>query len=469
MTKQHDLIVIGGGPGGYVAAIRGAQLGLDVACIDAHARLGGTCLRVGCIPSKALLESSHLFAEARNGLAQHGVKTGDVELDLGKMLRRKTKVVDTLTKGVEVLLKKNKVTVYQGLGKIVGDNRVDVETSANGETEELQAKHIIIATGSKPMPLKGVEPDGERICTSSEALAFSEVPEHLVVIGAGYIGLEMGSVWSRLGAKVTVLEALDRILPGFDTELAAEAKKLFEKQGLQFRLGSRVTKATAKKKKCIVECEDDEPIECDRVLLAVGRIPNTEGLNLDAAGIECDNGGRIKVNDAFETTAPGFYAIGDCIHGPMLAHKASDEGVACVERLYTGHGKVHYEAIPAVVYTHPELASVGRTEEELQDEGIEYKTGQFPFRANGRARTLGDDAGAVKILADAKTDRLLGVHILGPRAGDMIAEAAAAMAFAASAEDLALCPHAHPTLSEALREAALGVENLALHIPPTRR
>jgi dihydrolipoamide dehydrogenase len=460
-VKEHDLIVIGAGPGGYVAAIRAAQLGLNVACIDKNEQLGGTCLRIGCIPSKALLESSERYYEIKKGLEAHAIKTSSVELDLAAMLKRKDEVVSSLTQGVKGLFKKNGVTHYQGHGRIHGPGRVVVEGK---DSEELGAKHILIATGSKSASLKGVDRDGERISSSTEALAYSQVPEHLVVIGAGYIGLEMGSIWSRLGAKVTVLEYLDRILPGMDNDLANEAQKLLKRQGLEFRLGARVTGAGAESDGCTVELEGAEAISCDRVLLAVGRVPNTEGLGLEAVGIELDERGRIPVDEHFRTEAEGIYAIGDVIAGPMLAHKAEEEGIACVEGIVTGYGHVNYDAIPGVVYTHPEVASVGKTEEELKEAGVDYKKGVFPFKANGRARTLGDTDGKVKILADAATDRVLGVHIIGPRAGDLIAEAAVAIEFGASAEDIARSSHAHPTLAEAVKEAALAVANRAIHI-----
>ncbi len=460
-TKEFDLVVIGAGPGGYVAAIRGAQLGLKVACIDKETKLGGTCLRIGCIPSKALLESSERFAETRDQLADHGVEVGEVSLDLAKMLQRKDRIVDTLTRGIDGLFKKNKVARFQGKARISEPGLVRV----TGEEEvDLRAKHILIATGSQSAPLKGVEVDGDRIGTSTEALSYPEVPKHLVVIGAGYIGLELGSVWRRLGAKVTVLEFLDRILPGTDSELAAEALKVFKKQGIQFQLGCRVTSATSKGKKCQVAAEGIEPIRCDRVLLAVGRIPNTDGLGLEKVGIELDERGRIPVNEHFATSADGVFAIGDVIRGPMLAHKAEEEGVACVERLATGYGHVDYDAIPGVCYTHPEIASVGRTEDQLKEAGVAYQKGVFPFMGNGRARSLGDTTGRVKVLADKATDRVLGVHILGPRAGDLIAEAVAAMAFGASSEDIARVCHAHPTLSEAVKEAAMAVSGQAIHV-----
>jgi dihydrolipoamide dehydrogenase len=460
--KQHDLVVIGAGPGGYVAAIRAAQLGLAVACIEKEKALGGTCLRIGCIPSKALLESSELYHEAANGFSEHGLVLKDVGLDLKKMLGRKDRIVKQLTGGVGLLFRKNKVTHYEGQARLAGRGRV-VVSGAEGETE-LQAARIVIATGSKSASLRGVELDGERIGTSTEALSYDEVPKHLVVIGAGYIGLEMGSVWKRLGAKVTMLEYLDRILPGMDSDLASEARKIFEKQGLEFRLGSKVTGAKVTKGACVVECEGAEPIECDRVLLAVGRQPHTDGLDLESVGITPDEKGRIPVDDHFATSAEGVYAVGDVIRGPMLAHKAEEEGIACVEGIVTGYGHVNYDAIPAVVYTHPEIASVGKTEDELKAAGVEYRKGEFPFRANARAKTLAQVEGKVKILADAKTDRVLGVHILGPRAGDLIAEAALAIEFGASSEDIARSSHAHPTLAEAMKESALAVDGRTINI-----
>jgi dihydrolipoamide dehydrogenase len=459
---EHELVIIGSGPGGYVAAIRAAQLGMNVACVEEEPALGGTCLRIGCIPSKALLESSERYWQAKEELPKHGIRASEVGLDLAVMLQRKVQTVSTLTKGVEALFKKNKVVRYQGHGRIDGPGRVIV-TSAAGLTE-LKARSILIATGSKPALLKGVTLDGDRIGTSTEALSFPAVPKHLVVIGGGYIGLELGSVWRRLGAKVTILEYLDRILFGLDTEIAAEAKKLFEKQGLEFRLRSKVTGARAQGDQCVVECEGADPIQCDRVLLAVGRTPNTEKLGLESVGIELHKKGYIPVNEHFATTAEGIYAIGDVIAGPMLAHKAEEEGVACVEFLKTGFGHVNYDAIAAVVYTHPEIASVGKTEEQLKEAKVDYRKGVFPFRGNGRARTLNDVEGLIKMLADAKTDRILGVHILGPHAGDLINEAAVAISFAASSEDLARTCHVHPTLGEALREAALGVAGRSIHI-----
>jgi dihydrolipoamide dehydrogenase len=457
-TTEHDLVVIGAGPGGYVAAIRAAQLGMNVACVEKESALGGTCLRIGCIPSKALLESSARFWETGHALAEHGIEAGKITFDLAKILKRKDEIVQSLTNGVDALFGKNKVTRYTGRAQLAGNGKIKVGNST------VRAKHILIATGSKPATLQDVKVDRKHIITSTEALSLTKVPKRLIVIGAGYIGLEMGAVWHRLGAKVTVLEFLDRILPGMDMEIAGEALKTFQKQGIEFRLKSKVKAARVNGSKCAVETETGEPIEGDLVLVAIGRTPNTEGLGLDLVGIQPDEKGRIPVNDHFATSAENIYAIGDVIRGPMLAHKASEEAMACVEYIATGHGHVDYNAIPAVVYTHPEIACVGKTEEELKESGIDYRKGAFPFRANGRARTLGDTEGRVKLLADAKTDRVLGVHILGPRAGDLIAEATAAMAFGASSEDIARTCHAHPTLAEAVHEAALAVAGRALHM-----
>ncbi len=459
---KYDLIIIGAGPGGYTAAIRAAQLGLNVACLEQEPALGGTCLRIGCIPSKAMLESSELFREANEKFSQHGIVLPEVKLNLATMLRRKEQVVGILTRGVDSLFKKNKITRYLGHGRITGVGKVLVE-GQNGNTG-LEATNILIATGSKSAPLPGVETDGDRIGTSTEALSYPEVPGHLVVIGAGYIGLELGSVWRRLGAKVTVLEFLNRILPGMDDEIAAEAKKIFERQGMEFRLGARVTAAKAKAAQCVVEAEGSTPLTCDRVLLAVGRVPNTDGLGLESVGIKLDEKGRIPVGDNFATTAAGLYAIGDVIRGPMLAHKAEEEGIACVEKLVTGFGHVNYNAIPGVVYTQPEIGSVGQTEEQLKTAKTEYRKGVFPMLANSRARTLAQTEGKIKILADAKTDRILGVHLIAAHAGDLINEAAVAINFGASSEDLARSCHAHPTLGEALREAALAVDNRTINL-----
>ncbi len=460
-ASEHDLVVVGAGPGGYVAAIRAAQLGLNVGCVEEAGALGGTCLRIGCIPSKALLESSQRFVEAKEQLAIHGIRAGEVTLNLAALLRRKEQVVTTLTRGVESLFKKNKVTRYLGHARIAGSGNLTVENG--GQSTALAAKQILIATGSKPAGLQGVEPRGDLIGTSAEALSYRETPKHLVVIGAGYIGVELGSVWRRLGAKVTVLEFLDRILAGMDEELAAEARKLLGKQGLEFRLGARVTAARVEEGQCVVEAEGAEPIRCDRVLVAVGRLPNTESLGLENVGIETDRRGFIPVDERFATSAQGVYAVGDVIGGPMLAHKAEEEGMACVEGIVTGFCHVNYDAIPGVVYTHPEIASVGKTEQELKKTGAAFVKGPFPFRGNGRARALGQADGFVKVLADATTDRILGVHIIGPHAGELINEAAAAIAFGASSEDLARVCHAHPTLGEALREGALAAGNRAIH------
>lgn len=455
--KEHDLVIIGGGPGGYVAAIRAAQLGLNTACVELESKLGGTCLRVGCIPSKALLEASERYEEAQKHLGDFGITVGEVRFDLEKMMKRKESIVDGLTGGIDYLFNKNNITRYRGLGSIVSTGRVDVE-GEDGQRIELSCKDIVIATGSSVATLKGVEVDGDRVGTSTEALSYPQVPQHLVVIGAGYIGMEMGSVWRRLGARVTIVEYLDRILPGMDAEIAKEALKLFKKQGFDFKLSSKVISARRDLDGAIVEIEGQESIRADRVLLCAGRSPNTEGLNLDGVGVETDRRGFIRADGHYRTNIDGIYAVGDVIGGAMLAHKAEEEGVAVAETIATGIGHVNYGAIPGVVYTHPEIATVGKTEEELAEKGIDFKKGVFPFIANGRARALNATDGKVKILADAKTDRVLGVHIIGARAGDLIAEAVAAIEFGASSEDIARTCHAHPTLSECLREAALGVD-----------
>ena len=459
---QFDLVVIGGGPGGYVAAIRAAQLGMKAAVVEKEEKLGGTCLRVGCIPSKALLESSHKYEEAGHEFAQHGIHVGGVSFDLAAMMKRKDDVVATLAKGIEALLTKNKVARVRGTGRLAGPGRVEV-TAGDGTRTTLDAARVILAVGSKSVVLPGIEVDGRLIGTSTEALAFDTVPGHLVVIGGGYIGLELGSVWRRLGSKVTVLEYTDRILTGLDGDIAAEALPLFRKQGLDIRLGVKVKRARAVGSRCVVECEGQEPIECDRVLAATGRRPATDDLGLDTVGIALDKRGCIPVDGQFRTSAAGVFAIGDCIPGPMLAHKAEEDGVACVEAMQSGWAHVDYDLVPAVVFTHPEIAAVGKTEEQLTAAGVAYKKGVFPFRANGRARTINDTVGKVKVLADAATDRVLGVHIIGPAAGDLIGEAAAALNFGATAEDIARVCHAHPTLPEALKEAALAVHGQAIH------
>lgn len=463
MSTQHDLIVIGAGPGGYVAAIRAAQLGLNVACIEKESALGGTCLRVGCIPSKALLESSELFEQTSEHFAERGIKLKGVELDLPQMLEQKDSTVTSLTQGVAGLFKKNKITRYEGHAQLQGGGKVVVKKGRD-ETIELAGTHILIATGSVPATIPNVKIDGDRVVSSTEALTFEKVPETLAVIGAGAIGLEMGTVWRRLGSKVTVLEYLDRILPGMDGELAKQALKVFKSQGLNFQLGVKVTGVKPGKKDCEISIEGQSSIKAERVLVAVGRKPNTQNLGLDTANIETDARGFIPVNDHYQTTAKGVYAIGDVIGGAMLAHKAEEEGIACVERIATGYGHVNYNAIPAIVYTSPEVASVGKTEEQLQEAGVKYKKGSFPFAANGRARAIGHTGGMVKILADEKTDRILGAHILGPHAGDLIAELAVAIEFHASAEDVARASHAHPTLAEAIKEAALAVDKRTIHI-----
>ncbi len=459
---NHDLVVIGGGPGGYVAAIRAAQLGMSAAVIEKEEKLGGTCLRVGCIPSKALLESSHKYEEVGHEFAQHGIKVGGVSFDLAAMMKRKDDVVSTLSKGIEALLVKNKVARYRGTGRLVGPGRVEL-TAADGSRRTLEAGRVILAVGSRSVVLPGIEADGKLVGTSTEALAFDAVPAHLVVIGGGYIGLELGSVWRRLGSKVTVLEYADRILTGIDADIASEALTLFRKQGLDIRLGAKVKSARASGGGCIVECEGQEPIHCDRVLAATGRRPATDDLGLETVGIQTDKRGWIPVDGQFRTSAAGVYAIGDCIPGPMLAHKAEEDGVACVEAMKTGWAHVDYDLVPAVVFTHPEIAAIGKTEEQLVAAGTKYKKGVFPFRANGRARTINDTTGKVKVLADAETDRVLGIHIIGPAAGDLIGEAAAAMNFGATAEDIARVCHAHPTLPEALKEAAMAVSGHAIH------
>ncbi len=459
--NQHDLVIIGGGPGGYAAALRAAQLGMDVACIEREPQLGGSCLRVGCIPSKAMLESSERYWEAREELGSHGIRIRGVELDLAAMLQRKQGIVDALAQGIDGLFKNRGVTRYRGHARFDTATKIIIE---GGETRRVAAKNVIVATGSRPAGLAGIAYDGDRIGTSTEALSYPEVPEHLVVIGAGYIGLELGSVWLRLGARVTVLEYLDHILPGMDREMAGHAHRLLESQGMTFRLGARVTEARRQGDGCVVETEDMAPLLCSHVLLAVGRLPNTEDLGLERIGVALDEHERILVNDAFETTVDHVHAIGDVIRGPMLAHKAEDEGIVCAELLAGRKSHVNYDLIPGVVYTHPEIASAGKSEEALKEAGVPYRRGVFPFSANGRARSLGATDGRVKVLAHAETDRILGVHIIGPRAGDLIGEAVAAMEYGASSEDLARTCHAHPTLAEALREAALDVDQRAIHI-----
>ena len=455
--SSFDLVVIGGGPGGYVAAIRAAQLGLKSAVVDENQKFGGTCLRVGCIPSKALLESSHLLVEARDKMMEHGITATKLTVDLNTMMRRKAGVVDTLTGGIAMLLKKNKVSAIVGRAELIGDGKIKVGDKA------ISAKHTIIATGSKPMELPGIQLDGDLIGDSTAALSYNNVPRRLVVIGGGYIGLELGSVWSRLGAEVAILEGTDQVLGGLDQEIARAAVKTFEKQGLHFRTNMWVESVKKTSGGCVVKCKDENPIECDRVLVAAGRSPNTKNLGLENAGVQTDQHGFIEVSGNFQTSAKGVYAIGDCIGGAMLAHKASEEGIACVEKIANGSGHVNYDVIPAIVYTSPEIASVGKTEQALKDAGIAYVKGSCPFGANGRARAIGEFDGKIKILADKASDRILGVHAIGARAGDLISEAAVAMNFGATSEDLARCCHAHPTLSEIMQEAALAVSGRAIH------
>lgn len=461
--NSYDLIVIGGGPGGYVCAIRAGQLGLKTACIDTNDIFGGTCLRVGCIPSKAMLESSAQYHNAKDGLKQYGVVIeGGISFDLAAMQRRKDRVVQTFGRGVAGLLKKNEVDAICGFATITAPGKVKVKTS-DGE-RELETKNIIIATGSTPSSLPGIEIDGDRIGSSTEALSYEEVPKRLVVIGAGVIGLELGSVWARLGSQVTVLEYLDRILPGLDLEIAKAAQKTLAKQGLKFQLGAAVKGAKVVGDEVHISVDgSDEPIVCDRVLMAVGRRPYTENLGLDEVGVKRDKRGFIEVDDHFQTNVPGVYAIGDVIGGAMLAHKAEEEGVACVEMIKTGVGHVDYNTIPGVIYTDPEIATVGKSEEQVKSEGIPYKVGKFPFAANSRARAAGHSEGMVKVIAHEETDRILGVHILGAHAGELLAEAVVAMSFGASSEDLARICHSHPTFSEATKEAALAVEGRAIH------
>lgn len=467
MPERFDLVVIGAGPGGYVAAIRAAQLGMRVACVEKRAALGGTCLNIGCIPSKALLDSSELYHLAQQRFARHGIQVGNLGLDLAKMQSRKDEVVRSLTDGIRFLFKKNKIEAVQGTARLASPTSVAVRTE-QGEEKTLDAAHILLATGSVPVSLPFLPFDGKVVVSSTEALAFSEVPGRLAVVGAGYIGLELGSVWSRLGSKVTVVEVLPRIVPAADAELGGMLQKSLARQGLVFQLETKVTGAKVEGNAATVSTESKDgtkaSLECDRVLVAVGRRPYTEGLGLAEVGVQGDpRTGRITIDDHFRTTVPSISAIGDLVDGPMLAHKAEDEGIACAEILAGKAGHVNYETIPSVIYTWPELASVGLTEEQLQGAGREYRVGKFPFLANGRAKAMDETEGVVKILADARTDRVLGVHILGPRASDLIAEAVSVMEFAGSAEDIARICHSHPTLSEAVREAALAVAKRALH------
>ncbi len=468
MSDSYDVVVIGGGPGGYVAAIRAAQLGLSVACVESRGALGGTCLNVGCIPSKALLHSTHEYWHARDGLAAVGVTTGEVGFDLKAIMAHKDKTVSELTGGIAYLFKRNKIAHVEGTGRIAGPNSVEV-TVDSGDPQRLEAGSIIIATGSETASLPGIEIDEKRVVSSTGALVLGKVPKHLLVIGGGYIGLEMGSVWQRLGAAVTVVEFLDRILPGMDAEVAKTMTRILKKQGFKIRTKTRVTGVTSNQRGAKVAVEpaaggDGETIACDVVLVAVGRRPNTEGLGLADAGVKLDDMGRVVTDRAFRTNVASIYAIGDVIAGPMLAHKASEEGAACAE-IIAGHAaEVNYGAIPGVVYTSPEAASVGQTEDQLTEAGVEYIVGKFPLTANSRSKVTGRTDGFVKVLADAASDRVLGVHIVAADAGNMIAEAVLAMEFGASAEDIARTCHAHPTEMEAMKEAALAVGPGAIHV-----
>lgn len=465
--NQFDLVIIGAGPGGYTCAIRASQLGLKTAIIEKDKTLGGTCLNVGCIPSKALLDSSEHFAQANHDFAGHGIDVSSVKLNLPNMMKRKDKIVSDLTGGVAYLMKKNKVEVFNGLGTITGPGQVTVKGPDNKTSSTtLTTKNIVIATGSVPVELPFMKFDGKNIVSSTEALVFDKVPEHLIVVGGGAIGLEMGSVWLRLGAKVTVVEFADKIAGPMDNQMSTELLKILKKQGMEFLLSTKVTGADTKGKKISVQYESTKDgtkgsIEGDKVLVSVGRKPFSQGVGLENVGIKLNERGQIEIDDHFQTSAAGVYAIGDTVRGAMLAHKAEDEGVAIAEILAGKPGHVNYKTVPSVIYTWPEAASVGLSEEELKAKGIEYNAGSFPFTPNARAKAIGTTDGRVKILADKKTDEVLGVHIVGPRASDMLAEAVVAMEFTASSEDIARSFHAHPTLSEVMREAALAVDKRA--------
>ena len=463
---EFDLVVIGGGPGGYVAAIRAAQLGMKVACVEKRGKLGGTCLNVGCIPSKALLQSSELYHEACHGFEGHGIEVKP-KLNLDGMLGRKAKIVDDLTKGIEFLFKKNKVTYVKGLGKIAAAGQVDV-VDGEDKGKSLTTKNILIATGSESTPLPGIEVDEKQIVTSTGALELSSVPKHMVVIGGGVIGLELGSVWKRLGAEVTVVEFLDRIVPAMDGEVSKVFQRTLKKQGIKFKMKSKVTGAKTLKSGVTLSVEpaaggDAEEIKADVVLLCIGRRPYVEGLGLDDLGVKMTDRGFIEVGHDYQTNVPGIFAIGDCVPGPMLAHKAEDEGMVAVEMMSGQMPHINYDAIPGVVYTFPEVADVGFTEEQLKEKGVDYKVGKFDFRANSRAKANGFSDGFVKILADNATDKVLGAHIIGPSAGEMIHELTTIIEFGGSAEDVARICHAHPTFSEAVREAALATQDGAIH------
>ena len=467
MENNFDIVVIGGGPGGYVCAIRASQLGLKTACIESRGALGGTCLNVGCIPSKSLLNLSENFHKAKKDFNQQGIEIDGIKLNIQKMMTNKNKSIQVLTKGVEFLFKKNKVTYFKGKGVLFSKNDVVIYESDN-KRNNIKAKNIVIATGSTVTSLPSINIDEKNIVSSTGALSFDKVPKKLAVIGGGYIGLEMGSVWSRLGSEVTVIEYLDHITPGMDREISNEFQKILTKQGIKFKMGSRVDTVKNKGSKVLITYTDlktskKENIEVDKVLVSVGRKPYTEGLNLTKVGVKKDNQGRIEVNDKLQTSIKNIYAIGDVIKGPMLAHKAEEEGIAVAEILAGQAGHVNYDVIPGVIYTSPEVATVGKTEEQLKSENKSYKVGKFPFLANSRAKVNNETDGFVKILADNKTDKVLGVHIIGPHCGDMIAEMALAMEFGASSEDIARTCHAHPTHTEAIKEAALAVDKRPIH------
>ena len=464
MSEKFDVTVIGGGPGGYVCAIRLAQLGLKTACIESRGTLGGTCLNIGCIPSKSLLNLSENFHKAKN-FKKIGIETGEIKLNLSKMMENKDKAVTTLTKGVEFLIKKNKISYFKGIGSFKSPSKISIVKDGK-ETTIITGK-TIISTGSEPVSLPGIDFDEEKILSSTGALSISSLPKKMVVVGGGYIGLEMGSVWSRLGTEVQVIEFFGHITPGMDKEISNEFMKILKKQGIKFQLNTKVEKITKKNNGVIIEISnkngDKNKLEADVVLISVGRKPFTNNLNLENIGVELDKTGRVKVNKNFETNIKNIYAIGDVIEGPMLAHKAEEEGIAVAELIAGQSGHVNYDVIPGVVYTSPEVASIGKTEEQLKEKGISYKIGKFPFAANSRAKAIDDPEGFVKILADSVTDKVLGVHIIGPHAGEMIAEMSVAMEFGASSEDIARTCHAHPTFSEAIKEAALSVDKRQIH------
>ena len=464
MSEKFDVTVIGGGPGGYVCAIRLSQLGLKTACIESRSTLGGTCLNIGCIPSKSLLNLSENFHKAKN-FNKIGIETGEIKLNLSKMMENKDKTVTTLTKGIEFLFKKNKISYFKGIGSFKGSNEISIVKDGK-ETTIITGK-TIVSTGSEPVSLPGIDFDEEKILSSTGALSISSVPKKMIVVGGGYIGLEMGSVWSRLGTEVQVVEFLGHITPGMDKEISNEFMKILKKQGIKFQLNTKVEKITKKNNGVIIEISnkngEKNKLEADVVLISVGRKPFTSNLNLENIGVELDKKGRVKVNKNFETNIKNIYAIGDVIEGPMLAHKAEEEGIAVAELIAGQSGHVNYEVIPGVIYTSPEVASVGKTEEQLKEKGTSYKIGKFPFAANSRAKAINDPEGFVKILADSVTDKVLGVHIIGPHAGEMIAEMSVAMEFGASSEDIARTCHAHPTFSEAIKEAALSVDKRQIH------